>query len=165
MNKSLLLALLIGGGLLMFSKKSWAIPENGRKYQSAFLAAEREYNIPNNLLARVAYQESRFRPEIIGGQTISSANAVGLMQIIPRWHPDVDPRDPYDSINYAGFYLRQNYDRFGSWDKALAAYNWGPTILAKTIREHGDSWLEFVPTETYNYVKQIGADIPRIYIG
>ncbi len=49
------------------------------------------YNLPKNLLARVAYQESHFRPSIINGTQKSSKGAVGIMQIIPKWHPNVDP--------------------------------------------------------------------------
>ena len=156
----LVLAVVIGGILMLYSRKGWTVPANGRKFLPAFIQAERMYNIPPNLLGRIAYQESRFREDIIYGKVKSPANAVGLMQIIPRWHPDVDPTDPFDSINYAGYYLRKNYDRFGSWDKALAAYNWGPTILSKTIGTHGDAWIHFAPKETQDYVAEITEDVP-----
>jgi len=159
MNKWLLLSILAGAAI-MLHKKAWAIPPDGRKYQGAFTSAELSYGIPHNLLARVAYQESRFRDDIIHGDITSAANAVGLMQIVPKWHPDVNPLDPFDSINYAGYYLRQNYDRFGSWDKALAAYNWGPTALNRSIKEHGDNWINHAPTETRNYVSEILKDVP-----
>lgn len=141
------------------TKRSWTIPASGQPYQAALLAAERKYDLPHNLLARVAYQESRFRDDIISGETISSANAQGLMQIVPRWHPDVDPLDPWDSIDYAGLYLSKLYKKFGGWDKALAAYNWGPGNMSKNIKATGDSWLQNVPGETYNYVTQITSDI------
>ena len=76
------------------------------------------------------------------------------MQIVPRWHPNVDPLDPTDAIWYAARYLRNLYDRMGhSWKMALAAYNWGPGNVS---RNEISDW----PTETKNYVRQISADVP-----
>ncbi len=143
----------------MSSKKAWAIPPDGRKFQADFMSAERQYNIPHNLLARMAYQESRFREDVISGTVESSAGAQGLMQIIPKWHPEVNPLDPYDAINYAGYYLRKMYDQFGSWDRALAAYNWGPGNVKKAIVTYEGGWLNFTPKETQEYVAEITEDI------
>lgn len=135
----------------------WTTPDSGQRYESAFRMAEDMYGIPRGLLSRVAWQESRYKPD-----AVSHAGAIGLMQIVPRWHPDVNPTDPYDSINYAARYLRQLHDRFGSWNKALAAYNYGPTALSRTITNLGTDWLRGVPTETRNYVTQISEDIPEV---
>ncbi len=110
------------------------------------------YNLPLNLLARVAYQESHFRPDIINGETKSEKGAVGIMQIMPRWHPNVDPSDPHDSIQYAGKYLRQLYNKLGTWDLALAAYNWG-------IGNLQNKGFDNAPLETRNYVSDILSDI------
>lgn len=131
---------------------SWLskVPE---RFMSAFASARARYGLPARLLERVAYQESRFREDIISGQTVSSAGAVGLMQIVPKWHPDVNPRDPIASIDYAGRYLRQLFTQFGSWRLALAAYNWGPGNLSKS--RDPANW----PRETRDYVSQIAADV------
>lgn len=137
----------------------WTPPPSAAPYLDALRNAERFHFMPKNLLARVAYQESRFRPDIINGETISSAGAQGLMQIVPRWHVGVNPLDPFESIDYAAGYLAQLKRRFGSWDKALAAYNWGPTNLSRAIDKNGENWLAAAPTETRNYVKQISADV------
>ncbi len=32
------------------------------------------------------------------------------MQIIPKWHPNVDPTNPNDAIGYAAGYLRKLYN-------------------------------------------------------
>ncbi len=123
-------------------------------YLSALKRSESSNGLPNGLLVRMAYQESRFRPEIIfGGE--NSAGAIGILQIIPRWHPDVDPSNPYDSIDYAGGLMRRLFERFGQWDKALAAYNWGETNVSK--RWTGD--YNDLPMETKNYILEIGADV------
>lgn len=152
-----LLALLAGLGLLLMTKKTWTIPPAGMAYFSWFNRAEDQYGLPAQLLARVAWQESRFDPSAFN----ASSGARGMMQIVPRWHPEVDPADlnPLDDIAYAARYLRENFDRFGSWAKALAAYNWGPGNLADAIDEYGARWLAAAPAETQNYVREITADV------
>lgn len=134
---------------------SWKSANSAAKYLPALNSAERAYGIPTDLLARVAYQESRFRDDIVSGELKSSAGAVGLMQIVPKWHPDVNPLDVYASINYAAKYLKSLYNQFGSWSSALAAYNWGPGNFSKYLQ--GTATM---PTETKNYVAQITKDVP-----
>lgn len=132
---------------------AWQIPDSALPYLEALQNAEKEYNLPNGLLVRVAYQESRFRPEIINGSLQSGAGAIGIMQIVPKWHPDVNPYDPFDSIDYAAKYLRRLHNQFGSWELALAAYNWGPGNVGKS--PYFDEW----PKETRDYVTQISSDV------
>lgn len=131
---------------------TWEIPEKGLKFAGYFDDAERRYSLPEGILSRMAYQESRFRDDIITGEVKSSAGATGLMQIIPRYHPNVDPLDPVASIYYAAKYLKGLYNQFGTWAQALAAYNWGPGNLD----EFG---IANAPSETRNYVMQISNDI------
>lgn len=136
----------------------WRIPAEGREYEKLLNTASKKYKLPKNLLARVAYQESRFRPDIISGQVSSSAGAQGIMQIVPRWHPNVDPLNPDEAIPYAAKYLRRLHDKFGSWSDALAAYNWGEGNLYKWKK---DSSIN-MPQETKNYVSEIMTDIFRV---
>ena len=137
----------------------WALPLEGVKFEKAFKVAEAREGLPAGLLGRVAYQESRFRQDIISGETQSSAGAVGLMQIVPKWHPDVDPKNPFESIDYSAKYLRKLYESFGDWRYALAAYNWGPGNLKKYLEDPVNIRL---PKETADYVAQIGADVGLI---
>ena len=132
----------------------WTTPPRGQKYDPTFRAAELLYTIPRGMLSRVSLQESNYDPT-----ARSPAGAIGLMQIIPRWHPEAIPTDPYASITYAAGYLKQNYKRFGTWARALAAYNYGPTALARVIEQRGDNWLPYVPRETQNYVNKIMGDL------
>jgi soluble lytic murein transglycosylase-like protein len=188
MNKQLMLLLLLGGALffyfrggktnagtillpLDYPKKPignntniitdwlsdimpWTTPEPGKQFDPYFEQATNLYNLPQGMLSRLAYQESRYNPNALG-----TSGEVGIMQIIPRWHPNVDASKPKEAIFYAASYLRQNYDRFKSWDKALAAYNWGPGNLANAIEDNGDNWLTVAPTITQKYVTQILTDI------
>lgn len=158
-------ALAVRGALdevVVTAKKvfAWAPPAAAAAFASLFARARALYQLPELLLERVAYQESRFRADIIEGRTISSAGALGLMQIVPRWHPGVDPLNPSAAIDYAGRYLRRLRDRFGSWRLALAAYNWGEGNVANALRDgrRFASW----PSETRNYVQQVAADVPAV---
>jgi len=112
-------------------------------YLESISGAETKYGLPKNLLANVISTESRFDPK-----ARSDAGAVGIAQIMPEFHPGVDPTDPEASIDYSARYLKKLYDRFGSWDKALAAYNTGPTNL----RKYGMGKL---PEETRDYLAKI----------
>jgi len=137
-------------------KFSWPYPR-GIEYKHVFQAAEFQYNIPYGLLARQAWQESRFREDIITGKKMSAANAQGIMQIVPRWHPDVNPLDPVASIMYAAKYDTELYRAFGTWELALAAYNWGPSNVANAKHKRS-VW----PIETIKYASEILADAYEI---
>ena len=149
---------VLGLGVYKMLKK-WTPPPKAAPYLADIAAAERLHDMPKNLLARLLYQESRYRDDIITGEVVSHANAQGIAQIVPRWHPNVDPMNPQQAIYYAAGYLAEQKDRFGDWETALAAYNWGPTAVAKARTKHGYSWLEHAPTETQNYVSEIWGDV------
>ena len=117
--------------------------ERAKPYLADVSNTETKYGIPQNLLARLIDQESKFDPN-----AKSEKGAIGIAQIVPKWHPDVDPNDSIASIEYSGKYLKQMYDRFGSWDKALAAYNTGPGNLDL----YG---MDNLPKETKDYIKKI----------
>lgn len=153
---------LEGAAVTVKKISAWILPSAGKQYAPLFAAATAKWNLPPNLLARQAYQESRFRPDIISGRTLSSAGAVGIMQIIPTWHPELDPGDaaadraaaldPARAIDYAAKYDRALFNQFGSWPLALAAYNAGPG----NVKKYGG-----VPPfpETQKYVAEISADV------
>jgi len=121
---------------------------NRFKYGDFFKAAEIANGLPTGLLEKMAEVESGFRDDVISGKVKSSAGAVGIMQIVPKWHPAVNPYDAVASIQYAGRYVKDLYNQLGSWPKALAAYNWG----IGNVQKYGMTKL---PTETQNYIKKI----------
>lgn len=131
----------------------WKSTKNAEKYLPALRAAEIRYGLPTDLLARMAYQESRFRDDIVNGAVRSTVGAVGLMQIVPKYHPTVNPLDVNAAIEYAAKFVRDLHQRFGSWKLAVAAYNAGPGNVTK---------YNGVPPfpETQQYVSQIFADLP-----
>lgn len=138
------------------------------KYATAIREAETRYGIPTDLLARLLYQESRYRPDVISGAQRSSVGATGIAQFMPRTGEEYglvtyegnviisDRRlDPFASIDAAGRYLRMLYRMFNNWQDALMAYNWGPGNVAKYNRGEPVT----VPIETSQYVAQITADV------
>jgi soluble lytic murein transglycosylase-like protein len=101
-------------------------------------------NIPDHILYNLIKKESNFNPNAQSG-----AGAQGIAQVVPKWHPKLkDPFNPQEAIQYAGKHLRESFDRFGSWDNALAAYNAG----GPAVGQYGG-----IPPfpETQNYVQKI----------
>ena len=155
-----LLALLAAGTGVVAIMSDWkkraevnAGPTLYAQLMSWLSAAEVAHGIPTDLLARQAYEESRFRPDIIDGTTQSLAGALGLMQIVPKYHPNVDPLNTPVAIDYAAGFLSGLHKQFGTWSLALAAYNAGPGNVAK----YGNTIPPFA--ETQNYVARIIGDV------
>ena len=114
-------------------------------YRQAAIDAARKYGIDPDMFVRLIQQESSFRPNVV-----SPKGAIGLGQLMPATAQElgVDPRDPLQNLEGAAKYFSQQLKRFGDPSLALAAYNAGPTRVAKLGR---------VPNiaETQNYVKTI----------
>lgn len=133
----------------------WKRTKNAEKYLPLLHAAETRYGIPRDLLARLAYQESHFRDDIVSGSYVSSAGALGLMQIVPASHPTAQPLNVPAAIDYAAQFLVSLRSQFGSWKLALAGYNAG----AGNVKKYGG-----VPpfAQTQTYVAQILNDVPGV---
>ena len=95
-------------------------PSVGQAAQSA--------GVPESLLSALVKNESGGNPD-----AVSPAGAIGLTQLMPGTAEGlgVDPYDPEQNLLGGARYLRQQFDRFGSWDLALAAYNAGPGAVEK----------------------------------
>ena len=118
--------------------------KNGEYVSLAREAAAAE-GIPEDLFLNLVQQESAFNPS-----AKSSAGAIGLAQLMPGTAAQlgVDPNDPRQNVRGGARYLREQYDKFGDWSLALAAYNAGPGAVQK----HGG-----IPPykETREYVAKI----------
>ena len=90
-----------------------------------------KHAIPPNLFLALIKAESGFH-----AKAISPKGAIGLTQLMPATAKSlgVDPNDPEQNLAGGARYLRQQYERFGSWPLALAAYNAGPTRVARLGR-------------------------------
>jgi Transglycosylase SLT domain len=116
-------------------------------------AAEARNGIPNDLLARQCDEESAFNPE-----ASNPSGAVGIMQLLPKFFPGAG-QDAVKDIETAAEYLASLFKRFSDWQLALAGYDWGPTALAKALKQSNFSILS-LPTETQEYVTAIITDVP-----
>lgn len=132
----------------------WRTVGEGPTYLPYLNTTEAQYGIPPDLLARIAYQESHFRTDIISGATRSPAGAVGIMQLMPQYFPGAGENAVQD-IATAGAYLSKLYGEFGDWQVAVAAYNDGPGNLQAVL-----AGTKTLPLETQNYVADVFADVP-----
>ena len=119
-------------------------------YADLFNEAATTYGVDVNLLTAIAKQESNFKAD-----AVSSAGAIGIMQLMPATAESLGVSDPYDArenIMGGAKYIRQMLDRYdGDVTLALAAYNAGSGNVAK----YGG-----VPpfAETQNYVAKVTAN-------
>lgn len=105
-----------------------------------------KYQLDPWLIRGVIEVESAFRPTVV-----SSAGAGGLMQLMPgtaSYLGCADRFDPEQNIAAGSRYLKMMYDRFGSEDLMIAAYNAGPG----NVERYGG-----IPpfAETRNYVVKV----------
>jgi membrane-bound lytic murein transglycosylase D len=123
------------------------------------------HKLPQSLMM-VAMIESGFNP-----RTTSHAGAAGLWQFMPvpgrgyglhRDHWIDERRNPEKSTEAALRFLKSLYQRFGSWELALAAYNCGDGGLVLAIRKYNtnDYWKlsryeAGLPWDTVLYVPKI----------
>ena len=139
----------------------WKNVQQGPYWVPILNEVEEQYSIPTDLLARIAYQESRFRPEIIQGTTLSSAGASGIMQLMPQYFASARRPVPFtesdtiDQIYEAAALLNQLYAHFRDWGLAIAAYNDGQGNIDQYL-----SGTHPLPAETTHYVTQVLADVP-----
>lgn len=113
-----------------------------------------EFGIPTALLDAIIAQESGYK-----SWAVSSAGAVGMMQIMPgtaRLLGLALPFDPIANMRAGARYLRQQLDRFGRVDLALAAYNAGPE--RRSLR---DGYIPTIP-QTLDYVRIIQKNWARL---
>lgn len=105
-------------------------------------SAALRHGVPEDLFLRLVQQESGWNTG-----AVSHKGAAGLAQLMPDTARalGVDAADPADNLEGGARYLRRQYDRFGSWPLALAAYNAGP----EAVQQYGG-----IPpyAETENYV-------------
>ena len=172
---ALILILSIGLGFLAdFTITCFEKATYRRDYAEYVETYAQKYGVPSSLIYAVIQTESHF-----DSGAVSSAGAVGLMQMLPDtfvWLTNEILFDHFDSgmlydpetnIRYGTYYLSRLYDRYGSWEVALAAYNGGPGNVDKWLENpsyaDGEGGLKKIPIrETRRYVKKV-SDARNMY--
>lgn len=119
-------------------------------YGAHIAEASQRFGIPEHWIRAV------LRAESAGDvRAISSAGAMGLMQVMPdtwaglrvRYRLGRDPYEPRDNILAGAAYLREMWDRYGNVAAMLAAYNAGPGRYDEYLATG-----RLLPAETRAYV-------------
>lgn len=127
----------------LYGFKEHGIIDAGKSYKSMISAVARKYGIPEILISHQVHHESGFNPK-----AVSSAGAVGLMQIMPATALAIAGRhdlipwplpDPRVNLNLGVAYMRElfevalrfNKDPKEAYKLALVGYFAGP----RRIRE------------------------------
>lgn len=161
--------LFISGLLIVGGSPATALAQNATTLRlnpadpfAGFIAeASQRFGIPERWIRAV------MRVESAGDvRAISSAGAMGLMQIMPETWTELrtqhrlgrDPYDPRDNILAGAAYLREMHDRYGS-PGFLAAYNAGPGRYEEYLAGRP------LPAETRAYVTALvplfgGGELP-----
>ena len=136
-----------------------------------------EHDLDPYLVAALVSQESTFAPDVR-----SSANAVGLMQLLPstarlqarKLKISYSTRmltNPEANIRLGTAYFADKMEEFGAPHLALASYNAGEAAVRQWIAERPglgvEEFIDDIPyPETQNYVKRIlgtADDYRRLY--
>ncbi len=137
------------------------------KYEEYVDKAARDYNMDKALIYGVIRTESGFDPD-----AESTAGALGLMQIMPesfQWlqtirgvegkYTNKDLYNPEINIDYGVYLLRYFYDRYGTEQTAVAAYNAGFVVgdwLSNSKYSDDGIVLDYIPyPETSAYVDKV----------
>lgn len=159
----LILAFVIGffGNLILRGIEKLIYPDD---YYDTVVKYSDEYAVPQALILAVIKVESNF-----DSSAKSHAGAIGLMQIMPstyEWLADGlgDPTfssmlySPDTNIKYGTYYLKYLYSKFGSWERAIIAYNWGEGNFSDFLDKNGYTEGDYssIPVkETRSYVKKV----------
>jgi soluble lytic murein transglycosylase len=138
-----------------------------RPYAAELTGAARRAGLPAEWVWGVLRQESLYDP-----RARSSANALGLLQLLPATARAVARRNGFDQPSEADLfdpstnlllgttYLREQHETFGGrFVLVLGAYNAGPNAVRRWLPAdplETDVWIENVPfNETRNYIQRI----------
>ena len=115
---------------------------------TAIKSVSKRFDVPEDLLHKMVKTESG------GNQSaVSPKGARGIMQLMPGTAKElgVNLNDPIENIYGGAKYLKQQKEKFGSWERALWAYNAGP----------GKVEAHVMPIATRKYLKDIAGSTPQ----
>lgn len=127
--------------------------KENNKIEDAIVTSAVKYGVDEKLIKSLIKQESNFDP-----QCVSSAGAIGLMQIMPNTIKKFNVKDPYDvyqNVDAGTKHLKGMIERYsGDIVKAIAAYNCGGNALDKSGFESLED-VSMLPKETRIHVTKV----------
>ncbi|ODA12069.1 transglycosylase [Acinetobacter celticus] len=132
-------------------QKAYSVsPTTANRISPLIVQSADQYNLDPLMLAALIRQESTYR-----SQVVSSAGAVGLTQVMPRYWQKTCPGDLYDeatNINCGSFILTKYEQSAGSLKKALGYYNVGPSNFENNhkMRKQGKRYAKQVKAHEKN---------------
>lgn len=161
--------LVFAGAMMNKASKTlehWAYPI---KYEDVIEAKAEEYDVPLSVIYAVIRQESGFDPE-----AESRVGARGLMQIMETSYEWIDYYrgetgaswedlyTPEVNADYGIWLLSYLYNEFGDWETVYAAYNAGPNIVKKWLKNteystDGKTLYNIPYEETSKYVEKVSS--------
>jgi len=110
-------------------------------------AAARTHGLDGLMFYRQIWAESRFNPEAVNLKT----GCLGLGQMNPKFWPKATT-DVRGNLELSAGYMKKLVGQYGSYQMALAAYNWGPANVDRLRERYGYYWFPALPEETQAYV-------------
>jgi soluble lytic murein transglycosylase len=144
---------------LLSSYMTGLAPFELRRTAEAVVRESKRNHIDVRLVLAVMHTESGYY-----NFARSPVGALGLMQIMPAtgemladeagldWSGPDDLFAPELNVRLGTRYLAILHARYGTWQKALAAYNWGPAAIDKRLAE-GDRVPEVYVQQVYARLK------------
>jgi Transglycosylase SLT domain/SPOR domain len=114
-------------------------------------SAAADNGLPVDFFARLIWQESRLKPNVIGPLTRSGGRAQGIAQFMPSTAQERllrNPFDPAQALPKSAEFLRELRAKFGNLGLAAAAYNAGPQRVQDWLAKKRP-----LPPETQAYVR------------
>lgn len=118
--------------------------KNSTAFDKIILEKAEKYKCDAGWLKAIIHQESGFNPKARSG-----AGALGLMQLVPKWHPGIgDYFDPAQNIDGGAKFFARLFAKYkGDTRSVLAAYNAGEARVA--------DGKAFGFRETSDYIKKV----------
>jgi len=115
--------------------------QDEKKYDSEIDLNSKKYGVPKELIQGLISNESAFN-----SSAKSSVGAKGIMQLMPETEKQYG-----GGIEGGTHFIADLYKQYGSWDKAVAAYN----SNGQNTKFEGDNWISKMPSKTQRFVPAV----------
>lgn len=125
------------------------------KYESFIRETERRFSIPENMLALILFQASKYDADHIAGNGRNPIGSIGIANLTREdcatlWFGKDFRTDPKASIFGAAVLLRAQYNRFGGWRAAALAFHSDTASVLANLRRN-----QPLPPTAAKYVQEI----------